>query len=155
MCPVTSYGMFTNDRVSSTITELCNLLSIEKPTYYISPSDAPLSDTHNDAAAHFSGDPFLARVGAIGLIRNVNGSREVAQEVCAVKVVKYLIRMVKDDISWEERDRRREDNIREWKNRAAATAANAPILSTNSKPRASSMPRLEAEVKVEDELDYS
>jgi hypothetical protein len=80
-----------------------------------------MNEIQYHAAAYFPGDPFLARVGAIGQIKNVNGSKDMAKEACATEVVKFLIQMVKDDNNWEERDKEREQVIlKAWCDRAAA-----------------------------------
>ena len=103
--------------------EVCDLLHLERPRYQIDASRGRLNEMQYRAAAHFPGDPYLARVGAIGQVKNVSGSMEIAKEACAAKVVKYLIQMVKDDSSWEDRDREKEEKLKAWNDRAAAANA--------------------------------
>jgi hypothetical protein len=103
--------------------EICDLLHLERPNYQIDATGDGLNEIQYRAAAYFPYDPYLARVGAIGQIDNMSGSKEVAKEACAAKVAQCLIQMVEDDNSWDDRDRKKEENLRAWNDRAAAANA--------------------------------
>ncbi|KAL2377553.1 hypothetical protein RJZ90_006637 [Blastomyces dermatitidis] len=87
------------------VEKICFLLSMELPEYHITPLEGQADGTALlfSAAARFPNDPFLARVGNIGWTKYVE-STQMAKEKCAVQVLGYLMRMVREDEDWEQED---------------------------------------------------
>ncbi|KAL2379680.1 hypothetical protein RJ035_007055 [Blastomyces gilchristii] len=94
--------------------------------YHITPLEGQADGTALlfSAAARFPNDPFLARVGNIGWTKYVE-STQMAKEKCAVQVVGYLMRMVREDEDWEQEDPGQKvgENISRWEGMAASAAA--------------------------------
>ncbi|PGH16948.1 hypothetical protein AJ80_05016 [Polytolypa hystricis UAMH7299] len=106
------------------VEKICDFLSIAPPVYNTDPSFSPDGELKYDAVAIFPNDPFLARVGPIGQVRNISGSMNKAKEQCAAKVVDYLIEMRREDETWDEQDREKTQKIQIWE-RASTQAQEA------------------------------
>ncbi|WEW59867.1 hypothetical protein PRK78_005348 [Emydomyces testavorans] len=84
---------------SEKVEKICQLMGIQAPEFRITQTPEGFRNGQADAAAYFSADPYLARVGAIGEVKFVR-PKEMAKEACAAEVVKFLIKMVEEDEYW-------------------------------------------------------
>lgn len=93
-----------------------------------------LDDFRNDqasAAAYFDGDPYFARVGAIGIVQAVR-PKELAKEACAAKTVEFLIKTVEDDesrgVDENTKQRNSEFQVKLWEERAELAKVSQRLL---------------------------
>ncbi|KAJ9358204.1 hypothetical protein DTO280E4_5313 [Paecilomyces variotii] len=99
----------------------CNLLNLEYPEVEITQTDGRLienSEGEYRAAAFFPNDPFLARVGPIGAIKQVVKDKTDALEACSKKVVEYLIHMVEEDTALDRERALEKERVERWKENA-------------------------------------
>lgn len=96
--------------------EACRLLSLRPPEIRITRLDSDLVETEGEyrTSAHFKGDPFLTRAGAIGSTKGRRASKMAAKELCAAEVVRYLIKMVNEDTELEEEEAAKREQPEHW-----------------------------------------
>lgn len=96
--------------------EACRLLSLQPPEIRITRLDGRPIDTEGEyrTSAHFKGDPFLTRAGAIGSTKGRRASKAAAKESCAAEVVRYLIKMVNEDTELEEEESAKREQPKHW-----------------------------------------
>ncbi|BCR91752.1 uncharacterized protein ACHE_70595A [Aspergillus chevalieri] len=94
----------------------CRLLSLQPPEIRITRLDGCPVDTEGEyrTSAHFKGDPFLTRAGAIGSTKGQRASKAAAKELCAAEVVRYLIKMVSEDTELEEEEAAKREQPKHW-----------------------------------------
>ncbi|KAJ9294546.1 hypothetical protein DTO271G3_6814 [Paecilomyces variotii] len=102
----------------------CNLLNLEYPEVEVTQTDGRLIENSQGeyrAAAFFPKDPFLARVGPIGVVKQVVKDKTEALEACSKKVVEYLIHMVEEDTALDRERALEKERVEQWKKNAISS----------------------------------
>ncbi|GAE00135.1 hypothetical protein NFIA_114970 [Paecilomyces variotii No. 5] len=113
----------TPSEIKTQTNQICDLLNIQYPEIEITQTDGRLVDNSEGeyhATAFFPNDPFLARVGPIGAVRQVMNNKDEAREVCSRKVIDYLIKMVEEDTAMDKEVAKEKEKVERWKENAVS-----------------------------------
>ncbi|RAL08662.1 uncharacterized protein BO97DRAFT_328251, partial [Aspergillus homomorphus CBS 101889] len=96
--------------------KVCGLLHLEYPEIRVERLDGRLTETLGQytVGAHFKDDPFLRRAGPIGHVNSLEGTKSMAEQTCAQKVVEFLIQMVEEDDELETTAANERRSVQQW-----------------------------------------